>query len=57
MSGTSNVGTSGTYEADDQKTVSRREILEEKKNNRYHEGQAHSHKANDSSELAACLIK
>jgi len=48
MSGTSSVGTGGTYEADDQRTVSQKELNQQKKDDRYHEGQEHSHKANDS---------
>lgn len=46
MSGTSSVGTSGVYQADDQRTVPDAE-----KNNaeRYEEGKENSHKPNDSS--------
>jgi hypothetical protein len=49
MSGTSNVGNSGVYQADDQRTVSDNQIEEEKKENRFHEGKEHSHKATDAS--------
>ncbi|KAK5130648.1 hypothetical protein LTR08_001858 [Meristemomyces frigidus] len=48
MSGTSNVGGAGVYEAGDQRTYKDSEIAEEKKENRFHEGKEHSHKANDS---------
>ena len=47
MSGQSNVGNSQVYEAGDQKNESSSDSNE----NRFHEGQAHSHKANDSSEF------
>ena len=49
MSGTSNVGSSGVYQNDDQRTVPDSQIEQEKKENRFHEGKEHSHKANDSS--------
>jgi hypothetical protein len=49
MSGNSNVGNSQVYEAGDQKNVSRSEIEQEKKDNRFHEGKENSHKSNDSS--------
>lgn len=51
MSGQSNVGNSGVYEAGDQRTVSDSVIEQEKKENRFHEGKEHSHKAQDSSML------
>jgi len=46
----SNVGNAQVYEDGDQKNVPRSEIEQEKKDNRFHEGQENSHKANDSSE-------
>ena len=49
MSGQSNVGNSQVYEDGDQKNVPRSEIEQEKKDNRFHEGKEHSHKALDSS--------
>jgi len=49
MSGTSNVGNSAVYQADDQRTVPNSEIEEQKKENRFHEGKDHSHKATDAS--------
>ena len=49
MSGTSNVGNSQVYQADDQRTVPNSEIEQQKKDNRFHEGKENSHKANDSS--------
>ena len=49
MSGQSNVGNSSVYQADDQRTVSDSVIEEQKKENRFHEGKEHSHKAQDSS--------
>lgn len=49
MSGNSNVGQSSVYEAGDQKNVPQSKIEQEKKDNRFHEGKEHSHKANDSS--------
>ncbi|CAO2655040.1 Nn.00g117730.m01.CDS01 [Neocucurbitaria sp. VM-36] len=44
----SNVGNSAVYQADDQRTVPDSQIEQEKKDNRFHEGKEHSHKANDS---------
>jgi hypothetical protein len=49
MSGNSNVGNSGVYEANEQRTVSDAQIEEEKKENRFHEGKDNSHLANDPS--------
>jgi hypothetical protein len=49
MSGTSNVGNAGAYANDDQRTVPNSQIEEEKKENRFHEGKEHSHKATDAS--------
>jgi hypothetical protein len=49
MSGMSNVGNSGVYEAGDQVTRSDAEIEQMKKENRFHEGKENSHKAQDSS--------
>jgi hypothetical protein len=49
MSGNSNVGNAGVYEAGDQRTVSNSVIEEEKKENRFHEGKDNSHKAQDPS--------
>jgi hypothetical protein len=46
MSGYSNVGTSGVYEAGDQRNVKRSEMQNAE---RYNEGQPGSHIANDSS--------
>ncbi|KAG0652897.1 hypothetical protein D0Z07_0432 [Hyphodiscus hymeniophilus] len=48
MSGNSNVGNSQLYEAGDQRNVPQSEIQQEKKDNRFHEGKEHSHKALDS---------
>ncbi|KAF1846435.1 uncharacterized protein K460DRAFT_367222 [Cucurbitaria berberidis CBS 394.84] len=48
MSGNSNVGNAGVYQADDQRTVPDSQIEQEKKDNRFHEGKEHSHKATDS---------
>ncbi|KAJ4368449.1 hypothetical protein N0V83_006806 [Neocucurbitaria cava] len=48
MSGQSNVGNSQVYEAGDQRTVPDAEIEQAKKEQRFHEGKEHSHKANDS---------
>ncbi|EHK98587.1 hypothetical protein GLAREA_07643 [Glarea lozoyensis ATCC 20868] len=48
MSGTSNVGQSSVYEAGDQRNVPQSEIEQQKKDDRFHEGKEHSHKANDS---------
>ena len=45
----SNVGSASVYEAADQRTVSDAQIEQEKKENRFHEGKEHSHKAQDSS--------
>ncbi|KAL6710107.1 hypothetical protein ACN47E_009898 [Coniothyrium glycines] len=44
----SNVGNPSVYEADDQRTYSKAEIEEMKKEHRFHEGKENSHKANDS---------
>jgi hypothetical protein len=52
MSGNSNVGNAGVYEAGDQRTVSDAKIEEEKKENRFHEGKDNSHKAQDPSMLS-----
>lgn len=49
MSGTSNVGGSGVYEAGDQRTEKDSVLQEKNKEARYHEGQPNSHLANDSS--------
>jgi hypothetical protein len=46
MSGTSNVGGRGVYEAGDQRTAKN---SEEQQADRFHEGKENSHKANDSS--------
>lgn len=46
MSGTSNVGSSGVYEAGDQRNYKDSEINDAE---RFKEGQSNSHKANDSS--------
>ena len=46
MSGTSNVGGSGVYEAGDQRTVKNSEVNDRE---RYKEGQPNSHVATDSS--------
>ncbi|KAI9053076.1 hypothetical protein LZ554_003345 [Drepanopeziza brunnea f. sp. 'monogermtubi'] len=48
MSGTSNVGQASVYEDGDQKNVPKSQIEQEKKDNRFHEGKEHSHKALDS---------
>lgn len=48
MSGNSKVGQSSVYEVGDQKNATQSEIEQEKKDNRFHEGKEHSHKANDS---------
>lgn len=49
MSLHSNVGSSQIYEDGDQKNVPNSVLEESKKDKRFHEGQSHSHKANDSS--------
>jgi len=49
MSGTSNVGGRGVYEAGDQRTYKDSEINQAKAEQRYHEGKDNSHLANDSS--------
>ena len=49
MSGTSNVGQGSVYEAGDQRNVPQSEIDQQKKDDRFHEGKEHSHKAQDSS--------
>lgn len=49
MSGQSNVGNRAVYEADDQRTISKEELEEAKRENRFHEGKENSHLANDSS--------
>jgi hypothetical protein len=51
MSGTSNVGQSSVYEAGDQRNVPQSEIDQQKKDDRFHEGKEHSHKANDASKF------
>ncbi|KAJ4301716.1 hypothetical protein N0V90_003809 [Kalmusia sp. IMI 367209] len=48
MSGNSNVGTSGVYEAGDQRNYKDSEIQAAKAENRFHEGKENSHLANDS---------
>ena len=55
MSGQSNVGNSQVYEAGDQRTVSNAELEQQKKENRFHEGQENAHKALDSSKPPQCL--
>ena len=50
MSGTSNVGGRGVYEAGDQRNS---KDSETNVADRYHEGQPNSHKANDSSMFAS----
>jgi hypothetical protein len=49
MSGNSNVGTSGVYEAGDQRNVKNEDIEQA---DRYHVGNLKAHKANDSSPFA-----
>lgn len=49
MSKQSNVGGSGIYEADDQRNYKDSELQQDKAEQRYHEGQPHSHKQIDSS--------
>lgn len=46
----SNVGNPQVYEAGDQRTKSDKEIEEEKKDARFHEGKDNAHKAGDRSE-------
>ncbi|TAQ91601.1 hypothetical protein B7494_g71 [Chlorociboria aeruginascens] len=48
MGGNSNVGNSQVYEDGDQKNVANSVLEQEKKDNRFHEGKEHSHKALDS---------
>lgn len=48
MSGNSSVGQASVYEAGDQRNVSKSEVEQDKKDNRFHEGKEHSHKALDS---------
>jgi len=45
----SNVGNAQVYEAGDQRTKSNKEIEEEKKDARFHEGKDNAHKAGDKS--------
>ena len=52
MSGTSNVGGRGVYEAGDQRNVKNSEIQEA---DRYNEGQPNSHVPTDSSKLSSCV--
>lgn len=52
MSGNSSVGTAAVYEAGDQVNKPNSEIEQEKKENRFHEGQENAHKALDSSMLS-----
>jgi hypothetical protein len=54
MSGTSNVGNRGVYEAGDQRTS---KDSEEQHAERYHEGKENSHKANDSSTVIPDMLK
>jgi hypothetical protein len=56
MSGQSNVGNSGVYQADDQRTVKDSVLEEEKKENRFHEGKDNSHLAQDSSTLSTAFL-
>jgi len=59
MSGTSNVGNSAVYEAQDQRTYKDSEINEAKQEARFHEGKEHSHQANDPSKIkssSTCLV-
>lgn len=56
MSGNSNVGNAGVYEAGDQRTVKDSVIEEQKKENRFHEGKENSHLANDSSTFIHLLF-
>lgn len=55
MSGTSNVGNRGVYEAGDQRTS---KDSEEQHAERFHEGRENSHKPNDSSTspLSSCRL-
>ncbi|KAJ4352420.1 uncharacterized protein N0V89_007768 [Didymosphaeria variabile] len=48
MSGNSSVGTSGVYEAGDQRNVKDSEIRQAQAENRFHEGKQNSHLAQDS---------
>lgn len=50
MSGNSKVGNSQTYEAGDQRNEPASKAQQEKEDQRFHEGQVHSHKADDPSE-------
>jgi hypothetical protein len=52
MSKQSSVGNSQVYEAGDQRNVPQPEIEQAKKENRFHEGKEHSHKALDSSKAS-----
>lgn len=54
MSGTSNVGQSGVYEAGDQRNSKNEELQNA---DRFHEGNINSHLANDSSVLLSFLLK
>ncbi|TDZ30656.1 hypothetical protein C8035_v002688 [Colletotrichum spinosum] len=54
MSGNSNVGTSGVYEAGDQRNVKDSELQNA---DRFHEGQSNSHQANDSSAFIAEVLR
>ncbi|KAK7187706.1 hypothetical protein DPSP01_004544 [Paraphaeosphaeria sporulosa] len=48
MSGQSNVGNSGVYEAGDQRNYKDSEIKQAQEEKRFHEGKEHSHLAQDS---------
>lgn len=54
MSGMSNVGGRGVYEAGDQRTAKN---AEEQDGDRYHQGKENSHKADDSSRSCPCPIR
>ncbi|KAF1972153.1 hypothetical protein BU23DRAFT_555399 [Bimuria novae-zelandiae CBS 107.79] len=49
MSGNSNVGTAGVYEAGDQRNFKTADIQQQKAEDRFHEGKPNSHLAQDSS--------
>lgn len=54
MSGNSNVGNSGVYQADDQRTYKTSDIKAAQEELRFHEGKPNSHLAQDSSKIFTC---
>lgn len=56
MSGQSNVGNSGVYEAGDQRNYKDSEIKQAQEEKRFHEGKPHSHLAQDSSKTLSPML-